>query len=80
MAAQIAAVLLLLGPRQVPELPVLGYAALWVATIMALVSAVDYSRRFNALSGSRTPSPAPRSSVRPPANAEDVRPGSRISA
>ncbi len=80
MTAQIAAVLLLLGPRQVPELPVLGYAALWVATIMALVSAVDYSRRFNALSGSRTPSPAPRSSVRPPANAEDVRPGSRISA
>jgi hypothetical protein len=71
MAAQIAAVLLLLGARGVPELAVLGDVALWVATIMALVSAVDYSRRFNALSGGRAAAPAT-----PPAaaHADEVRP------
>jgi CDP-diacylglycerol--glycerol-3-phosphate 3-phosphatidyltransferase len=75
MAAQIAAVLLLLGPRDVPELAVLGYAALWVATIMALVSAIDYSRRFNALSWGRAAAPAPPPAARASASrADDVRP------
>jgi CDP-diacylglycerol--glycerol-3-phosphate 3-phosphatidyltransferase len=75
MAAQIAAVLLLLGPRQVPELAVIGYVALWVATIMALVSAIDYSRRFNALSGGRAATAAPPPPARASApRADDVRP------
>jgi CDP-diacylglycerol--glycerol-3-phosphate 3-phosphatidyltransferase len=70
MAAQIAAVLLLLGPRQVPELAVLGSVALWIATIMALVSAVDYSRRFNLLSGGRAAAPAST----PARRADEVQP------
>ena len=49
MVAQVAAILLLiLSPHVPPFLPV-GKVALWVATVTALVSAVDYSRRFNAL-------------------------------
>lgn len=56
MAAQVAAILLLILGTHVHAFVVLGGIALWVATVTALVSAVDYSRRFNAL-GSR-PSPA----------------------
>jgi hypothetical protein len=60
MAAQVVAILLLiLGPKHMQEFFVLGHAALWVATIAALVSAVDYSRRANAALGSRSASPAP---------------------
>jgi CDP-diacylglycerol--glycerol-3-phosphate 3-phosphatidyltransferase len=60
MAAQVVAILLLiLGPKHMQEFFVLGQAALWVATIAALVSAVDYSRRANAALGSRAASLAP---------------------
>jgi CDP-diacylglycerol--glycerol-3-phosphate 3-phosphatidyltransferase len=49
MAAQVAAILLLiLAPHMRQPLVVLGEIALWFATIAALVSAVDYWRRFNA--------------------------------
>ncbi len=49
MAAQVVAILLLiLGPRHMAEFFVLGQIALWVATVAALVSAVDYSRKANA--------------------------------
>jgi CDP-diacylglycerol--glycerol-3-phosphate 3-phosphatidyltransferase len=62
MVAQVVAILLLiLGPRHMQEFFVLGQAALWVATIAALVSAVDYSRRANAVFAARpVPPPAAR--------------------
>lgn len=49
LVAQVIAILLLiLGPKHADVFFVLGQGALWVATIAALVSAVDYWRRFNA--------------------------------
>jgi CDP-diacylglycerol--glycerol-3-phosphate 3-phosphatidyltransferase len=57
MAAEVVAILLLiLGPRHMAEFFVLGQIALWVATVAALVSAVDYSRKANAFFAGR---PAP---------------------
>jgi hypothetical protein len=55
----IAILLLILGPGHIDVFFVLGQAALWVATIAALISAVDYTRRFNAALGYR---PSPQSS------------------
>jgi CDP-diacylglycerol--glycerol-3-phosphate 3-phosphatidyltransferase len=72
LVAQVTAVLLLMLSRPRPEFFVLGRLALWVATIAALVSAIDYSRRLNLLSifGAR-PSPAPKPTpVRRAADAE----------
>jgi CDP-diacylglycerol--glycerol-3-phosphate 3-phosphatidyltransferase len=65
MVAQVVAILvLILGPRHVPAYFVFGQIALWVATIAAIVSAVDYSRRFNAaLSGRPVPSALPVDSL-----------------
>jgi CDP-diacylglycerol--glycerol-3-phosphate 3-phosphatidyltransferase len=53
MAAQVTAILLLIlgGAKHLPTFHVLGQIALWVATIAAIVSAVDYSRRVNAAFG-----------------------------
>jgi CDP-diacylglycerol--glycerol-3-phosphate 3-phosphatidyltransferase len=48
MAAQVTAILLLILAPHMRELFVLGQIALWFATGAALVSAVDYWRRFNA--------------------------------
>ena len=48
MAAQVAAILLLILSPHLNELFVAGQVALWIATIAALVSAADYWRRFNA--------------------------------
>jgi phosphatidylglycerophosphate synthase len=48
MAAQVAAILLLILAPHTPGLFVMGRAALWVATIAALVSAADYWRRYSA--------------------------------
>jgi CDP-diacylglycerol---glycerol-3-phosphate 3-phosphatidyltransferase len=48
MAAQVTAILLLILAPHMGALFVLGEVALWVATLAALVSAVDYWRRFNA--------------------------------
>jgi CDP-diacylglycerol--glycerol-3-phosphate 3-phosphatidyltransferase len=61
MAAQVAAILLLILSPHVAEFYLLGQAALWVAAITALISAVDYSRRANAALGARPvpPDPAP---------------------
>ncbi len=59
MAAQVVAILLLiLGPGHMWGFFVLGQVALWVATIAALVSAVDYWRRFNGSMGLE-PEPTP---------------------
>jgi len=52
MAAQVIAILLLiLGPGHIDVFFGLGQVALWVATAAALVSAVGYIRRFNAMLG-----------------------------
>ena len=50
MVAQVAAILILiLGKGHLRQFFVLGQVALWIATISALVSAVDYSRRINVM-------------------------------
>jgi CDP-diacylglycerol--glycerol-3-phosphate 3-phosphatidyltransferase len=47
MASQVTAILLLiLGWRPLPWLAPIGYAALWVVMLTAVISAVDYYRRF----------------------------------
>jgi len=63
MAAQVVAILLLiLGRRHMQGFFVLGQIALWVATIAALISGVDYWRRFNSvLVGKPVPVPTPHS-------------------
>jgi CDP-diacylglycerol--glycerol-3-phosphate 3-phosphatidyltransferase len=54
MASQVTAILLLiLGWRRVPWLAPVGYAALWVVMLTAVVSAVDYYRRFVLLLNAR---------------------------
>lgn len=59
MVAQVVAILvLILGRHQMQQFFVVGTIALWVATIAALISAVDYSRRINALLA-RPAAPAP---------------------
>jgi CDP-diacylglycerol--glycerol-3-phosphate 3-phosphatidyltransferase len=54
MASQVTAILLLiLGWERVPQLLVLGRAAMWVVLITALVSAADYYRGFQRAMVSR---------------------------
>jgi CDP-diacylglycerol--glycerol-3-phosphate 3-phosphatidyltransferase len=48
MVSQVVAILLLiLGDRHLQEFVFLGRIALWVAVVTAVVSGVDYYRRFN---------------------------------
>jgi CDP-diacylglycerol---glycerol-3-phosphate 3-phosphatidyltransferase len=48
MASQVTAILLLiLGQHHLQQFFVLGTVALWVAVITAVVSGIDYYRRFN---------------------------------
>ena len=61
MAAQVTAILLLILAPHLRELFVLGQVALWTATVAALVSAVDYWRRFSAGLPVIQPSSAPPS-------------------
>jgi CDP-diacylglycerol--glycerol-3-phosphate 3-phosphatidyltransferase len=76
MVAQIVAILLLiLGPRHLQRFFVLGPVALWVATGAALISGIDYWRRFNTILSAR-PELAP---VRPGA-AEKPAARNRVSA
>ncbi len=54
MASQVTAILLLiLGWRPLPWLAPIGYAALWVVMLTAVVSAIDYYRRFQVLLNAR---------------------------
>jgi len=54
MASQVTAILLLiLGWRPLPWLAPIGYAALWVVMLTAVISAIDYCRRFLALLNAR---------------------------
>jgi CDP-diacylglycerol--glycerol-3-phosphate 3-phosphatidyltransferase len=76
MVAQVVAIMLLILGRG--PLFVVGQIALWVATIAALVSAVDYYRRVISLVPVR-PVPLPQApALRPAAEAE--RPRDRVSA
>ena len=54
MASQVTAILLLiLGWGPLPWLAPIGYVALWVVMLLAVVSAVDYYRRFQRLLNAR---------------------------
>jgi CDP-diacylglycerol---glycerol-3-phosphate 3-phosphatidyltransferase len=54
MGGQVTAILLLiLGAGPVPWMAPLGTAALWFVMVAAVVSAVDYYRRFLRLSNAR---------------------------
>jgi len=56
MASQVVAILLLiLGQEHLQGFFVLGKIALWVAVLTAVVSAVDYYRRFNHVISGRDP-------------------------
>ena len=83
MVAQVAAILILiLGRGHMQNFFVLGQVALWIATIAALISAVDYARRLNtmlnakpaAVDGAGVPG------VTPLRAADPDRPRDRISA
>ncbi len=66
MASQVVAILALILFDPQHPLFILGRVALWVATIMALGSAVDYYRRFkDVLVGQRVVPPAAVSTVTP---------------
>ncbi len=57
LVAQVAAILILiLGQGHLKGFYVLGQVALWIATVSAIVSAVDYSRRINVIMAAK---PAP---------------------
>ena len=54
MASQVTAILLLiLGWRPLPWLAPIGYAALWVVMLTAVISAIDYYRRFQLMLNAR---------------------------
>jgi len=53
MVAQVVAILALILSHGRREFFTIGQAALWVAVLAALVSAVDYFRRFNVFPGPR---------------------------
>jgi CDP-diacylglycerol--glycerol-3-phosphate 3-phosphatidyltransferase len=56
MAAQVVAILaLILGDEQLPGVLAFGRAMLWVVVLVALVSAVDYFRRFGFFPNLRAP-------------------------
>jgi len=61
LVAQVVAILILiLGQGHLHSFFVLGTIALWVATITALISAVDYYRRFNTEMAKAVSPSAPR--------------------
>jgi CDP-diacylglycerol---glycerol-3-phosphate 3-phosphatidyltransferase len=54
MGSQVTAILLLLlGAGAVPWMAPVGYVALWAVMVAAVVSAVDYYRRFQRLTAAR---------------------------
>ena len=61
LIAQVAAILILiLGKGHLQGFFVLGQVALWIATVTAIVSAIDYSRKINLLFA-----PVPATPARP---------------
>jgi CDP-diacylglycerol--glycerol-3-phosphate 3-phosphatidyltransferase len=87
MIAQVVAIIALIlgqhGQARAFSLHRIGQAALWVVVVAALVSAVDYFRRFNLLlnprsaapeaAASRPSTPAPAAGPRPISAARDSR-------
>ena len=56
MASQVVAILLLiLGREHLHQFFILGKLALWVAVLTAVLSAMDYYRRFSHVIGAREP-------------------------
>ena len=54
MASQVTAILLIiLGSGPLPWMAVIGQAALWVVMLAAVVSAIDYYRRFQVMLNAR---------------------------
>jgi CDP-diacylglycerol--glycerol-3-phosphate 3-phosphatidyltransferase len=84
MVAQVAAILILiLGKGHLQDFFVLGQVALWIATISALVSAADYSRRINTLLSAKPAGgdlPAVTTPTPIPASEPQERPRKRVSA
>jgi len=68
MVSQVVAILaLLLGREWLPWALILGRLALWVVLLVAVVSAVDYYRRFTVLTSPRlTPSRSTPEAPPPP--------------
>ena len=65
LVAQVVAIMvLILGQGHMRSFFVVGQVALWVATIAALVSAVDYYRRFQSANVTGTP-PASSTTTKP---------------
>ena len=80
MVAQVAAILILiLDQGHVRALYYMGQTALWIATLSALVSAVDYSRRINVIMAAR-PAPEPAAAPDAPAAAPRKEVRNRLSA
>ena len=80
MVAQVAAILILiLGKGHLQEFFILGQVALWVATVSALVSAVDYSRRINVIMAAK-PEPVVASGPRAAGATKPARARDRVSA
>ncbi len=82
MVAQVAAILILiLGQGHLRGFFVLGQVALWVATVSAIVSAVDYSRRINVIMAARPSPPAEEAGAAAAEAASDkARARSRVNA
>jgi CDP-diacylglycerol--glycerol-3-phosphate 3-phosphatidyltransferase len=67
LIAQVAAILILiLGRGHMQGFFIVGQIALWVATIAAIVSAIDYSRQINAILSAKPAEPAPTGPVAVP--------------
>ena len=79
MVAEVVVFLVLILGRRDPTSYVIGQGALWVATIAAIVSAVEYSRWFNA-SGGRGGSGSASASGAAGAGAKDATSRGRVSA
>ena len=61
LVAQVAAILILiLGKGHMQGFFVVGQIALWIATIAAIVSGIDYYRKFNAMAGKPLAEPQPQ--------------------
>jgi CDP-diacylglycerol--glycerol-3-phosphate 3-phosphatidyltransferase len=80
MVAQVAAILILiLGQGHLQDFFALGQVALWIATVSAIVSAFDYTRRINAIMGAR-PAAAPALTSPPPGTPADAAPAAAPAA
>jgi CDP-diacylglycerol--glycerol-3-phosphate 3-phosphatidyltransferase len=79
LVAQVIAILtLILGRVHLEDFVLIGHVALWFATAAALVSAVDYFRRYNSIVNGPPDPPAPTPATAP-VRAPATAPGNRVS-